>query len=146
MTNMDLLPINSEKTLFVSGDIDDWPLVKQHRIDTIIDMDGDIDPGVPEVPNEILYIYFPIHDDHLPNQSKHHSLAKFVAHLVRDNHTVLIHCLMGVNRSCLVAAAALTYLGLTGEEAITHLQRVRPGALFNQHFAEYIRGLTAYPP
>jgi protein-tyrosine phosphatase len=140
---MELTPINSTNTLFVSGDIDDWSLVKAQRIDTIIDMDGDIDVGVPEVPNEILYIYFPIHDDQLPNQTKLHALAMFVARLVRDGHPVLIHCLMGLNRSCLIAATALTYLGLSGEEALAHLQHIRPGALFNPKFADHIRQLPA---
>ena len=46
---MELVAINSEETLFVSGEIDDWPLVRERGIDTIIDMDGDVDPGIPEL-------------------------------------------------------------------------------------------------
>jgi len=67
---MDIHPINPEKTLLISGDIDDWDLVRQHGVDTIIDLDGTIDSDVPEVANEILYIYFPFIDDALPDERK----------------------------------------------------------------------------
>lgn len=50
---------------------------------------------------------------------------------------------MGFNRSNLVIATALTYLGMTGEQALRHLQQIRPGALYNENFANYVRGLPA---
>jgi hypothetical protein len=54
---MDLVAINLEETLFVSGEIDDWEAVRVRGIDAIVDMDGDVDPGVPEGPGEVLYVY-----------------------------------------------------------------------------------------
>jgi protein-tyrosine phosphatase len=60
---------------------------------------------------------------------------------VASRHVVLVHCRMGFNRSNLVIATALTYLGLTGVEAVTHLQSVRPGALYNEIFADHVRAL-----
>jgi len=42
---MDIVAINSERTLFVSGEIEDWETVQGHAIDTIVDMDGDVDPA-----------------------------------------------------------------------------------------------------
>ena len=64
-----------------------------------------------------------------------------MADLVASRHVVLVHCRMGFNRSNLVIATALTYLGLTGAEAVTHLQKVRPGALYNETFADHVRAL-----
>jgi hypothetical protein len=49
----------------------------------------------------------------------------------------------GFNRSVLVIATALTYLGMTGEEAVGHLRECRPGALFNENFAAHVAGLPA---
>lgn len=140
---MELVAVNDEGTLFVSGVIDDWPSVRSHGIDTIVDMDGDVDPGVPEAPNEILYVYFPIYDENLPSLPKLEALGRMVADLVDGRHRVLVHCRMGFNRSVLVAATALTYLGVSGEEAMQRLRERRAGALFNEVFADHVRQLPA---
>jgi protein-tyrosine phosphatase len=66
-----------------------------------------------------------------------------VASLVAEGHGVLVHCRMGFNRSNLVAATALTYLGVSGAAALAQIQAARPGALFNEAFAEHVRALPA---
>ena len=68
-------------------------------------------------------------------------MGRLVADLVGTRHVVLVHCRMGFNRSNLVVATALTYLGLSGAEAVAHLQKVRPGALYNETFADHVRAL-----
>jgi protein-tyrosine phosphatase len=140
---MDLVAINSAATLFVSGEIDDWAPLREHGIDTIIDMDGAIDPGIPEAPNQLLYVYWPILDEGLPPLPRLEALGRLVADLVGAEHRVLVHCRMGFNRSVLVIATALTHLGMSGEEALLHLRELRPGALFNETFAEHVRTLPA---
>lgn len=140
---MEVVAINAEGTLFVSGEIDDWDAVFERAIDTIVDMDRDVDPGVPDAPNSILYVYFPILDENLPDLRKLDALGRLVADLVSEGHRVLVHCRMGLNRSALVIATALTYLGMNGAEALSHLRGIRPGALFNETFAEHVRGLPA---
>ena len=143
---MELVAVNEAETLFVSGAIDDWEPIHRHRIKTIIDMDGGVDPGLPEAPNAILYVYFPILDEELPCLKKLHAVGQLVAALVRQQHPVLVHCRMGFNRSNLVIATALTYLGMSGCEAVEHLRQLRPGALYNEKFAEYIRTLDGAQP
>jgi len=138
--------VNAEGTLFVSGEIDDWEPLRQAKVDTIVDMDGDIDKGVPQSPNEILYVYYPILDEELPDCDKLQAVGRLVAELVRTRHVVLVHCRMGFNRSNLVIATALTYLGMSGAQALAHLQKVRPGALYNENFARYVCGLEARAP
>ena len=56
---------------------------------------------------------------------------------------MLVHCLLGLNRSNLMVATALTYLGLSGEQAVRHLRSLQPGALLNDTFAEYAKKLPA---
>ena len=60
---MDIVAVNPLGNLFVSGAIEDWDALRERGIDTIVDMDGDVDPGIPEAPNSILYVYHPILDD-----------------------------------------------------------------------------------
>lgn len=138
--------MNAGGTLLVSGDIEGWEDVLARGVDTVVDLDGSIDQGLPEIPNRMLYVYYPIFDEALPCLDKLEAVGKLVADLVRSQHTVLVHCRMGFNRSNLVVATALTYLGLTGAEAVRHLQKVRPGALYNETFAEHVRGLPCRGP
>jgi protein-tyrosine phosphatase len=140
---VDLVAVNPEGTLYVSGDVEDWEALRERGIDTIVDMDGDVDPGLPEAPNTIFYVYHPILDEDLPNLTKIEALGRLVADLVSADHRVLVHCRMGLNRSVLVIATALTYLGMTGEQAVAHLRERRPGALFNESFAAHVLSLPA---
>ena len=140
---MDLVAINVEQTLFVSGEIEDWQALASAGIDTVVDMDASVDAGLPQTPGSILYVYHPILDEDLPNLGKIDALGRLVADLVSTDHRVLVHCRMGFNRSVLVIATALTYLGMTGEAALSHLRERRPGALFNETFATHVATLPA---
>jgi protein-tyrosine phosphatase len=138
---MEIFRINEAATLLVSGEIDDWASVAAHRVDTIVDMDGDVDPGLPEAPTGLMYVYYPILDEDLPSLEKLEALGRMVADLVGTGHVVLVHCRMGFNRSMLVAATALSYLGLGGGQILAHMRQVRPGALFNERFADHVKAL-----
>lgn len=140
---MEILGINHAATLLVSGEIDDWDALRTRRVDAIVDMDGDVDPGLPGAPNAMLYVYYPILDEQLPSLEKLDALGRLVADLVEDGHVVLVHCRMGFNRSMLVAATALSYLGWRGPKILAHLREVRPGALFNEPFADHVQALPA---
>ncbi|HZS43520.1 MAG TPA: dual specificity protein phosphatase family protein [Blastocatellia bacterium] len=142
---MELIQIDGAGKLFVSPEIDDWGPIHDNRIHAIIDLDGDIDMDVPTAPNHVLYIYFPIYDEDLPDLIKLHSVAKMAAELIRLNRPVLAHCRMGLNRSPLVAGVTLTYLGFSGPDALKILQERRPGALYNEQFAEYLASLPSNP-
>jgi hypothetical protein len=45
---------------------------------------------------------------------------------------------MGFNRSGLVAGLILTSLGMPGEVAVSRIRERRPGALYNDRFADYL--------
>jgi protein-tyrosine phosphatase len=91
----------------------------------------------------VLYVYHPIRDEDLPNLARIEALGRLVADLVSSDHRVLVHCPMGFNRSVLVIATALTYLGMTGAAALDFLRERRPGALFNENFANHVATLPA---
>jgi len=142
---MNLTSLDERGQLFISPAIDDWRTIEDHGITAVIDLDGDLDLGIPSVPNHMLYVYFPIYDEGLPDLNKLHALARLGAHLVTSGEKVLAHCGMGLNRSALVAGLILTYLGMNGADAVALLREKRPGALFNRNFAKYLAALPPHP-
>lgn len=138
---MEIVAIDEKCQLFISPSIDDWETIEDHGITAVIDMDGDLDLGIPNIPNHMLYIYFPIRDEGLPDLEKLHAVARLGARLVSNGEKVLAHCGMGFNRSALVAGLVLTYLGMNGEDAVALLREKRLGALFNDIFAGYLEAL-----
>jgi protein-tyrosine phosphatase len=139
---MELFQVDDNGQLFISPAIDDWEVLNRREVDTVIDLDGDIDNGVPTIPDRCLYIYFPIFDEELPDLVKLQAIGTLGASLIRSGyHRVLSHCGMGFNRSALVAGVILNKLGMPGPEIIKRLRDRRPGALFNDRFAEYIESL-----
>lgn len=127
--------------LYISPVITDWQIVASYGVDTVIDLEGGLDECIPSVPNGCLYVYFPIYDEDLPDLEKLEAVVRLGAHLVANGHRVLSHCGMGYNRSALVAGRILHRLGMPGPEVVERLRARRPGALFNEVFAEHLRSL-----
>jgi hypothetical protein len=138
---MELFQVDDECLLFISPAITDWDAVTCRGVDTVIDLDGDIDRGVPTLPDHCLYIYYPIFDEGLPNLNKLHALGALGASLVAARHCVLSHCGMGFNRSALLAGVILHKLGMSGPDVVRRIQERRPGALYNECFAAYLESL-----
>ena len=137
-----IIQVDDEGLLFFSPDIDEWETIESLGITAVIDLDGDIDPGVPTAPNNLLYLYYPIYDEELPDLTKLHAIAALGATLIGSGQAVLSHCRMGFNRSALVAGLIMTHLGMSGEEVVAMLRRKRPGALFNENFAQYLQSVS----
>ena len=129
--------------LFISPVIADWSPVNQRGIEVIIDLEGTLDQGVSTRPGHILYVYHHIYDEDLPDLERLHAIAALAARLIRNGQKVLAHCTMGFNRSALVAGVILTELGFDGPAAVARLRERRPGALYNDRFAEYLASVPA---
>ena len=138
---MNLFQVDDDGALFISPAIHDWAPLAERGIDVVIDLEGGLDHGVPTVPNQVLYLYYPIYDEELPNLAKLHAVADLAAALIRSGHRVLSHCGMGYNRSALVAGLTLCRFGMSGAEAVARLRERRIGALFNDVFAAYLAAL-----
>jgi protein-tyrosine phosphatase len=146
LTDLDattLFPVDDQGRLFISPAIVEWEPIYAAGIRVIIDLDGGLDAGVSSRPGHIIYLYHPIYDEDLPHLETFHSVARFAADLIRRGERVLAHCGMGFNRSALMAGVILTEIGLTGGEAVNRLRERRPGALFNETFADYLASLPA---
>src|SRR5436190_10432978 len=136
-----LYPVDDLGHLYISPVIRDWSIVSSYGIDTVIDLEGGLDECIPTIPDQCLYVYFPIFDEELPNLNKLDAVVSLGAQLVGAGHRVLSHCGMGFNRSALVAGRILHRLGMPGPAVFERLRERRPGALFNEIFAQHIKGL-----
>ncbi|MEO8277598.1 MAG: hypothetical protein ABI639_15400 [Thermoanaerobaculia bacterium] len=133
-----LCPIDDDRRLFISPAIRDWSHLEPAGVRVVIDLEGEIDRGVPILPNHTLYLYFPIFDEELPDLDRLNGIAVLGARLVRSGQPVLSHCGAGFNRSALLAGLILVELGWSGADALKRLRERRPGALFNDVFAAYL--------
>ena len=143
---MEIVLLDDQGRLFLSPKIDDWEPLGEHGISVVFDLDGDLDTCIPTTPNQVLYIYFPIFDEELPDLPKLHALARLGAEVIAGGHKVLSHCGMGFNRSALLAGLILVHLGFSGPQAVSLLRAKRPGALFNTVFADYLMTIEAPVP
>lgn len=137
-----LYPVDDESRLFISPVIHDWSIIAGHGISTVMDMEGGLDECIPTAPGGCLYVYFPIFDEDLPDLAMLDAISHLGAHLIAHGHRVLSHCGMGFNRSALVAGRILHRLGTPGPRVVEMIQQRRPGALFNEVFAEHLRSLA----
>ena len=136
-----LYQVDDTGHLFISPVISEWTGVSSAGIDTVIDLEGGLDECVPTIPNGCLYIYFPIFDERLPDLQKLEAVVNLGAQLVGSGQRVPSHCGMGFNRSALVAGRILHRLGMPGDLVVQRLRERRPGALFNDLFAEHLLSL-----
>jgi protein-tyrosine phosphatase len=143
---MEVFQIDDNGRLYISPDVDEWQPISDRGITVVFDLDEDLDIGVPVVPGQVLYLYYPIEDkEELPDVRRLHALARLGARMMAQGDRVLAHCGMGHNRSALLAGVMLTYLGMTGAEAVALLRQKRQGALYNKTFAAYVTSLPAAP-
>ena len=121
----------------------DW--VRATGIDVVVDLaDADAYPPAAEV-EHLTYLKCPLEDGRdLPDPGVTLRLAALVAGLVADGHRALVHCTFGRNRSGLLATLVVReVLGLSGEQALAHVQQRRRRAVNNEVFAGWLRALPA---
>ena len=138
-----VIQVDDAGQLFISPALEDWGPIAASGIDVVIDLEGGLDACIPTRTNDCLYIYFPITDDNegTPPLARLRAIARLGASLIAEGHRVLSHCGMGFNRSALVAGLILIELGMPGAAVVERLRERRPGALFNDKFAEVLEGL-----
>src|SRR5207249_11851136 len=100
---MDLIQVDDMGLLYISPAIDRWEVVEERGIDVVIDLDGNIDTCIPNLPDHCVYVYFPIYDEQLSNQDRLDTVASLGAQLVRTGQRVLSHCGTGYDLFALMA-------------------------------------------
>jgi len=72
------------------------------------------------------YLWLPTPDDHAPTLCQLHTGVGFMRQVIEQGGKVYIHCASGVGRAPTMAAAYLISTGMSVEEALRHIRRVRP--------------------
>jgi protein-tyrosine phosphatase len=90
------------------------------------------------------WYYHPVQDGRTLQTADYLQVASWAAKLQGDGQRVLVHCLAGRNRSCLVAALVLRQrYGYTGAAAAELVRRARDRAFHNELQLEWLRSLPA---
>lgn len=121
----------------------DW--VREQGISVVLDIaDADAHPPAGAT-DGIAYVKAPLVDgEDVPDPVLVQHLAGLVAGMVAQGRTALVHCSFGRNRSGLVASLVVReVLGVTGAEALAHVQARRAGTVNNEVFAAWLRALPA---
>jgi len=85
----------------------------------------------------LCYDHIPLSDGKTISPALVRSLARELT-LDLVTRRVLIHCNAGRNRAPFVAALVMIYQGTSAIDAITHIRRLRPTALANEHFVKFL--------
>lgn len=124
----------------------DFSWARETGIDVVLDLaDADAYPPADEVEG-LTYLKAPLVDGgEVPDPAVTLGLAALLAGLVREGRRALVHCTFGRNRSGLVTTLVVReLLGLSGADALAHVQRHRARAVNNEAFAAWLRALP--PP
>lgn len=108
------------------------------RFDDVVSMTAE---ELPDVRLEVggLWLHVPIWDGAMENPDGVRTAARTVAERVRAGKRVLVHCAAGLNRSGVVSARALMFLGHPVAEAIARVRAARgPFALSNPAFVAWL--------
>jgi len=108
------------------------------RFDDVVSLTAE---EVPEVRLEVggLWMHVPIWDAEMVNPAGVRAAARTVAERVTAGKRVLVHCAAGLNRSGVVSARALMFMGLPVVEAIARVRSARgPFALSNPAFVAWL--------
>ena len=123
----------------------DFTWVREAGIRAVVDL-SDADSVAPAGELDgLVYLKAPLADGAaVPDPPLVLRLAALVAGLRDEGYRVLVHCGFGRNRSGLLAALVVREaLGVSGAEALAHVQARRRRAVNNEAFADWLRSLPA---
>ena len=87
--------------------------------------------------------HLPILDQMTCSEEEMRDMATRLDLLLGGNKTVVIHCVGGLGRSGMIAAAYLKYRGLSNEEAVTSVRKSRgPRAIESKEQEDFIKNIT----
>jgi hypothetical protein len=107
------------------------------RFDDVVSMTEDLPPV--RLRRGGLWLHVPTWDGEVEDATGIRDAARTVADRVTAGRRVLVHCWMGLNRSGVVSARALMFMGITVGDAIAAVRAARgENALFNGYFVQWL--------
>ncbi len=74
-------------------------------------------------------LHMPVEDFHPPKQDQIHQFVEVAAAEIESGGRVGVHCTAGKGRTGTLLATYLVYTGMTAQEAIDEVRRLRPGSI-----------------
>jgi atypical dual specificity phosphatase len=86
----------------------------------------------------ILLFHEPLEDMEAPTQDQLDRLVSAIARATESNMPVAVHCEAGLGRTGVVLAAYFVAKGMTAQNAVGHVRRLRPGSVETDEQAEAV--------
>lgn len=120
--------------------------LEQYGIDVVLctlrKTDPDMSRWATSSKLERQYINHPLSDGQVVPVECYKFVASEVARHINTGQCVLVHCIAGRNRSGLVCGLVVRQIQrVSGADALEIVRRVRPSALVNPVFEQYLRSL-----
>jgi protein-tyrosine phosphatase len=113
-------------------------------VDTVVCLIKKTDPDLQGIEG-LEYVNIPLSDSIEVDAVTAYRVCDLVVARLRAGRTVLLHCIVGKNRSGLTSALVVRELrGCSGAHALLLVRFGRPGAVTNRHFEEFLHRLP--PP
>jgi len=136
MENID--PIEPYTNLFIGS----WETLGSHPADVVVSFAAETWKLIPDY---VVSYKIPWHDTSnvglrplINNFEEAVEVGKLIADNVKQGKRVLVTCYGGENRSGLAAAIAMCELGMSGREAVEKIILLRPRALNNSTYRNFI--------
>jgi len=102
-----------------------WRWLMARGITATVNLRAEHDDRVHGVPVEG-YLWLPTQDDDAPRPEHFQAGVQFIARVIAQGGAVYVHCASGVGRAPTLAAAYLISTGMSVEQALETIRRVRP--------------------
>lgn len=102
-----------------------WRWLRTRGVTADVNLRAEHDDRAYGVPEE-MYLWLPTEDDHAPAPQHFDAGVRFIRHVIAQGGAVYVHCASGVGRAPTLAAAYLVSTGMSVEEALETIRRVRP--------------------
>ena len=117
---------------------DDLEWLRRHGVEVLISLTED--PLRRDWVNDtgILVVHEPIDDMEAPTQEQLDRCLSAITRANEQNMGVAVHCTAGLGRTGVVLACYFTAKGLTAQNAIARVRRMRPGSVETDEQAEAV--------
>ncbi|MGC8880031.1 MAG: protein-tyrosine phosphatase family protein [Anaerolineae bacterium] len=102
-----------------------WSWLTRRGITADVNLRAEHDDRAHGVAADV-YLWLPTQDDRAPALEHFHAGVQFIRHVIAHGGAVYVHCASGVGRAPTLAAAYLVSTGMSLEQAIETIRRVRP--------------------
>lgn len=118
--------------------VDDLAWLRQQGIDVLVSLT--VDPLRRDWVNEagLLVVHEPVEDMEAPTQEQLDRCVTAIDRALENNMGVAVHCTAGLGRTGVVLACHLVARGMSADNALARVRRLRPGSIETDEQAQAV--------